>query len=294
MKIKKKRVEKNTSRTAAWTCTCRAISYLENDPGYKSNDFVAPKILPKFLQLLFKIRVFREIFKNIFIPPGMYEYIVARTKYFDSVMEKAIGNGIEQILIFGAGYDSRGIRFIGNHQNISIYELDSPITQTAKIDQFEKRDIITPSNVIYIPIDFIKESLEEKLLEAGFDKGKKSLFLLEGLVMYLRPESVDSTFRIIDEFSTNDSEIVFDHIYLSVLKRENEQFGEKEIYRTVKSANEEWTFGIEIGSINTFLEEYQFHVVEELGPGELQEKYFANDEDMRINATHCIVHANKC
>ncbi|HOO27706.1 MAG TPA: class I SAM-dependent methyltransferase, partial [Lachnospiraceae bacterium] len=194
MKSSGKRIEEKPSRTAAWTCTCRALSYLESEPQYKSEDYIAPELLPKFLLVLFKIKLFRKLFKNILIPSGMYEYVIARTKYFDFVFENVIANGFEQILIFGAGYDTRSIRFLSGGQNIKIYELDAPNTQNAKISQLKKRGITVHPNVVFVPIDFNRESLKDKLIEAGFEKGKKSLFMLEGLTMYLDQKAVDSTF----------------------------------------------------------------------------------------------------
>ena len=292
----KRRIENKPSSTAAWTCTSRAISFMESNPMYKSNDFIAPKLLPKFLQAFFKTEMFREFFKRRFIPSGMYEYLIARTKYIDAVFESVAENGIEQILIFGAGYDSRGIRLYNQEKGFRVFELDAPETQKAKIGQLKKRGISINRNMVFISIDFNKESLRDKLIESGFDRNKKSLFVLEGLTMYLEREAVDSTFKIIDEFSASGSEIVFDYIYLSVLKRHNALYGEKEIYATVKNANEEWCFGIEKGELKLFLEAYHFSVVEDLSPEDLQNKYFSDDRRGvigKINGTHCIAYAIK-
>jgi len=61
---------------------------------------------------------------------------------------------MEQILIFGAGFDSRAIRFAGKNMKTKIFELDSLHTQTAKIKQYRKRGISIPKNTIFIPINF--------------------------------------------------------------------------------------------------------------------------------------------
>lgn len=76
---------------------------------------------------------------------------------------------------------------------------------------------------------FDKESLGDKLIDSGFNRKKRSLFILEGLIMYLNRETVDSTFRLIGEFAGVNSEIVFDYIYASVLRRENLFFGLKRL-----------------------------------------------------------------
>ena len=291
MKNHRKGIEEKPSRTAAWTCTCRALSFLENDPQYKSGDSIAPELLPKFLLLLFKMNFFRQLFKKRLIPSGMYEYIVARTKYFDSAFKNAVKSGIRQILVFGAGYDSRGIRLLNRDSSVKVFELDTPATQDAKISQFTKRGIALNPNIVFIPIDFNKESLRDRLKESGFEKDR-TLFLLEGLMMYLDREAVASAFQIIDEFSASGSEIVFDYIYRSVLEKKNTYYGEKEIYNTVKSASEEWRFGFAKGEAELFLRTYHFDLLEDVQPDELEKRYFKTAAG-KINGTHCIAGAKK-
>jgi methyltransferase (TIGR00027 family) len=284
-----KRIENKPSSTAAWTCTCRALSFMEKRPQYKSGDNIAPLLLPKFLTFLFRINLLKKLFMKVLIPAGMYEYLIARTKYFDSVFADAIAGGFEQVLIFGAGYDTRGIRLLQGKE-AKIYELDAANTQRAKINQMKKRGIDIDPNIVFIPIDFNKESLKDKLTESGF-KRSRSLFLLEGLTMYLDREAVESTFDTIDEFSSDGSRIVFDYIYSSVLKRENALYGEEQIYQTVKFANEEWCFGFADGEAQTFLKNHHYDLTEELGPRDLEDRYFKDGQGKKtggINGTHCI------
>ena len=106
-----KRIERKTSRTAAMTCVCRAASSLESHGHYQCDDHVAVKILPGLLRVLIHIPLFRKCFVRRLAPAGVYEYVIARTKYMDAVFEKALAEGFDQILLFGAGYDTRALRF---------------------------------------------------------------------------------------------------------------------------------------------------------------------------------------
>ena len=127
-------------------------------------------------------------------------------------------------------------------------------------------------------------------------KGKKSLFMLEGLTMYLDREAVDLTFHLMDEFSAAGSEIVFDYVCSSVIQKENTLYGEKRIYNTVKSANEAWSFGIDQGQADLFVKPYHFNVTEDLCAVDLEEKYFKGTQHKKrgkLNATHCIAHTQK-
>jgi len=296
MKNKTKRIESKTSRTAEMTCLSRAASFYEKKSQYRSNDFIAPKLVPRILLPFLKLRVFRKIYKNKLSPNGIYEYVIARTKYIDLIFEKAVSKEFDQILVFGAGFDSRGIRFLNENGKTKVFELDVSIIQNAKINQLKKRRVELNPHIIFISIDFNKESLENKLIEFGFEKNKRSLFILEGLVMYLSKESVDSTFKIIERFSGINSEIVFDYVYLSVLRREDIYYGEKGIFDMVNKAGEGWTFGIEKGGIETFLKNYNFSIIEYYNSEELENKYFKDEYGNiigRINGTHCIAYAKK-
>ena len=141
MEETEKSIESKTSRTAEITCLIRAASFYENEQEYHSNDYIAPQLLPKFFILIIKINILKNFFINRFIPAGMYEYVIARTKYIDSIFKQAISRGIEQILIFGAGFDTRGIRLANANNKTKIFELDAPITQEAKINQLKKREL---------------------------------------------------------------------------------------------------------------------------------------------------------
>jgi methyltransferase (TIGR00027 family) len=300
MKNNKKRIEIKTSRTAEMTCMMRATSFYEKKSQYKSNDYIAPKLLPKFLLLFIKLGMKLRAIRNIFIskiaPKGIYEYVIARTKYIDAIFKRAVLKNFHQILIFGAGFDSRGIRLLNPNCRTKVFELDVPITQNAKINQLKKRKVKTNLHIIFVPIDFNKESVKDKLLISGFEKHKKSLFILEGLSMYLSPEAIDSTFNIVNEFAGAESEIVFDYIYSSVLRRENLFYGEKDIINFVINAGEGWTFGIERAEIEMFLKKYNFTLIENADSEDLENKYFKDENKniiAKINGTHSIAYAKR-
>lgn len=296
MKEKEKRIKTKISRTAEITCLIRAASFFEKKPQYNSNDFIAPKLIPKYLLPFLKTDWIRHRFINKNFPPGMYEYVIARTKFIDSLFQNALSDNFSQILLFGAGFDSRGIRFNDRHNLIKIFEMDAPITQNAKIDQLKKRKIEIPSNIVFIPVDLNKDSTYEKLLHSGFDRNRKSLFILEGVLMYLDEISVDSTFHVINEFARSGSEIVFDFVYSSVLRGENRFYGESGMTERLEKEHEAWTFGIEQGTIQSFLEERDLHLIQSLCADDLEKKYFTNEDGVtvgKINGTHTLVHARK-
>jgi methyltransferase (TIGR00027 family) len=292
MKRGKSRIETKTSRTAEFTCMSRAASYREKRECYKGVDNIAYVLVPGFVKLMLIFPRFCQLYHRLFAPKGIYEYVIARTKYIDSLFMDALKQGFDQIVIFGAGFDSRAQRFSEFNKKTKIFELDAPITQGEKLDAFKEKHITIPENVIYVPINFVKESLAEKLSEAGFEKGRKSLFLLEGVTMYLSDDAIDKTFTIIRDVAGKGSWVVFDYIYAGVLRQENRYYGEKDALKTVLKAGEAWTFALEEGEIEDFLYKYDFTLKDHSNARELEERYFKNQEGEivgKVNGTHSIV-----
>ena len=278
------------------TCLSRAVSSLESSFHYHSDDHLARRLLPGFFRVLIHISLFRRFFVRILAPEGIYEYVIARTKYVDEAFKKALVDRFNQILLFGAGFDTRALRFHAEAQHVQIFELDAPITQQVKIQQYRRRNLTIPSNVVFIEIDFNKEPLSRKLDMAGFKKNRRSLFILEGVMMYLDPQPVQSTFQVIREFSGSGSRVVFDYIQASVLRHEHMLYGESGLAKTVSKAGEEWRFGIEPDEIASFAAKYDLVICDHKCAQELEATYFQDNHGQpvgRINGTHCIVTAAK-
>ena len=289
-----KRIESTTSRTAEMTCVSRAASYLETDSYYHSDDYLSVRLLPGLVGALFRVAPLRKLFVQRVAPAGIYEYVIARTRYVDAAFKQALDEKFDQILLFGAGFDTRALRFHRGAGHTRIFELDAPPTQGAKIKQYQKRGLTVPPNVVFVAIDFDKESIHDKLDQAGFRPAQKSLFLLEGLLMYLEPESVLAAFRLIEQYAGSGSRIVFDYVQASVLRGEKTLYGEEGLVRVVSQAGEQWRFGFDPDEVTPFLAAYGFRVADHKDARELEACYFHDEVGRaigRLNGTHCIVTA---
>ena len=289
-----RRIESKSSRTAGFICMYRAASYLEKKKLYQSGDYIAPRLLPGLIKFLVRYKLIN--FKWPFFPKGIYEYVIARTKYIDNIFKESIENGIEQILLFGSGFDTWAVRFAVKNMKTKIFELDTLYTQTAKINQFKKRGISIPENTILISIDFNVDSVSEKLESSGFKRNKTTLFIMEGIIQYLNKEAVDELFKLLYELAEPESKVVFDYIYASVLRKENIYYGEKDIYKKVNSVQEPWLFGIEKGGMEAFVKNYNFSLIQNLDSEDLEKMFFRDEQGQiigKINGTHCIAYVKK-
>jgi len=256
---------------------------------------MAEIFLPGFAKVILNVPPFRRFFMKRIAPSGIYEYVIARTKLFDSVFLDALKINFPQIVLLGAGMDTRALRFQAKNTSTRIFELDIPKTQKPKIEILNRKGVALPEELVFIPIDFNKQSLSEAMFPAGFEADRKTLFLWEGVTMYLASEAVDSTLSFIQENCAQGSRVVFDYIYGSVLRQENKYYGEQEIFNRVSQAGEGWTFGIEESEIEPFLSERGFKMNAHYTPSELEKKFLTGEEMISprpINGTHCNVVAS--
>jgi methyltransferase (TIGR00027 family) len=164
--------------------------------------------------------------------------------------------------------------------------------QEPKAEILHKRKLPLPPELVFVPIDFDREDIFEVLTKAGIQEGRKNLFLWEGVSMDLSAEAVDGTLAFIHEHSALRSQLVFDYLYASVLRRENRFYGEREIYKTGSRTGEGWTFGLEEGEVEPFLAGRGFKVIAHYTPPDQERKYLTTEDGAHlgpVNGTHCIV-----
>ena len=117
--------------------------------------------------------------------PGVRRWIAARTRFFDQATLAAIDAGITQIVIVGAGYDGRALRFGGS--GIHFFELDQAITQRDKRRRLEALGV-APDAVTFIAHDLTRGDLAGVMAAAGHVEDRATLYICEGLLIYLEPQ----------------------------------------------------------------------------------------------------------
>lgn len=202
------------------------------------------------------------------IAPGVIGGQICRTKYID---EKTLGllNKVQQILILGAGLDTRAYRLEGI-ENIKIFEVDLPNIQQIKKRKLKKYLGGFPSNVTFIPIDFNKEKLETVLNNSSFDYTKQTLVILEAVTQYVDGNAVSDVFRFISKLS-NNSYLIFTYVLRDVIERKSEE-AKKIMYWTEKN-HSPFVWGINPTEIKSFLQKYNLEMIEDVGAEYYQKNY---------------------
>lgn len=223
--------------------------------------------------------------------PGVHGFLVARTRYIDDDVQRGIEDGIEQLVILGAGFDSRAYR-LPLQERVRVFEVDHPATQQVKKAKLTKIFGALPSHVVYVPVDFETESLEKRLAECGYDPRRKTLFVCEGLVYYLTPEAVDSTLAFVANHSGAGSRIIFDYLYAAVLEGRVRRGEASSMRRYRGLTGEGWHFAIEEGHVDEFLSRRGFDHIQNVTSDDLHRMYFTGVNARRtIAPVYAIVSA---
>jgi methyltransferase (TIGR00027 family) len=254
---------KSASETAEVTVLIRALACFEEDEKIRGRDSLARLFLPEERRKKLLSGSYRQAVKERIAAKraGIYEYVVARTAYFDEIFENALKDGAPQIVSLGAGYDSRAWRSRAPHgsKNAKIFEVDAPLTQERKVFAL-KANNIDCGGVVFVPADFEKDDLFRQLAGGGYDAGQRTFFLWEGVTPYLSPEAVDATLRAITQNSNGI--LAFDYL--------NAPPGsENEIIR----GDERILFGMNKARIEPYLRNLGYEILENLDPGEISARY---------------------
>ena len=113
--------------------------------------------------------------------------LAARTRFFDDQVLGAVSSGVGQVVILGAGYDDRALRFPS--PGLRYFEIDHPATQTDKVRRLRGLGLDTGTTV-FAAADFRADDIDALLAGSGHDAGSPSLFLCEGLLVYLDEATV--------------------------------------------------------------------------------------------------------
>lgn len=219
--------------------------------------------------------------QNERLVPGAVNSIVVRVRYFDDVVKSSIGDGLEQLVILGAGYDTRAYRIEGL-KNVRIFEVDQPVTQKIKVEKIKEIFGSLPGHVTYVSVDIGVDKLDQRLLESGYDRSRKTLFIMEGLFMYLPPETVDETLSFIAQNSGRSSAIVFDYIPQSVVDGTCELEAGKNWRKGVMDVGEPFLSGIKEGEIEIFLKQRGFSNVKNITGNDYKKAYFSGKNEGRV------------
>jgi len=165
---------------------------------------------------------------------------VIRTRLIDDWVRDTIRGGARQLLILGAGFDSRPYR-LPEAAAIPVFEVDHPATQNAKRSRLAQ----APPSVRFVPVDFEKDDLEASVRRSGFDSAVPAIAIWEGVVSYLTASAVDQNLRMLARILAPASRLIFSYVHRGALDG-SVTFPEARRWKSsVGSAGEPFIFGFD-------------------------------------------------
>jgi methyltransferase (TIGR00027 family) len=205
------------SRTSIVVAALRAFGAREPDLSVRNPDSLAGRIISRSeLELITEHPVsrvlegdYREGRRNGEVA-GMSNLMLIRTKFVDEHLHDALESGATQVVILGAGFDTRAYRFAGELKEKKVFEVDYRSTQELKKRRLDAAAIPIPPHVRFVEIDFKRDTLRDVLAAAGYQPAEKTFFIWEGVSMYLSEQTVRETLRTIAAYSAPGSSLVMD------------------------------------------------------------------------------------
>ena len=207
-----------------------------------------------------------------------------RVLLFDRIMEKYVDE-MEQIVIPGVGFDLIALSFTKGKE-VKVFELDQDSTLNVKVETLKKAGI-KHDWVTYIPVDYSSESWVEKLLAAGFDKTKKTLFLWQSVSLFLEADIVKETLTKMADLCA-DGSIIAQDLYSKTYVSGETSKTVKSASRMIEKRGEPWKFGIDMSNdpkaaVESFLKTCGLKMTE----------YTQFGEKLDIEPFYCIVEAER-
>lgn len=199
---------------------------------------------------------------------GVGNLILVRTRYLDDAFRAAKASGAGQLVVLGAGYDSRSFRLVTPADGIAAYEVDFPATQDRKRALLQARlPEVKLDHVRFIPTDFMTTSLEAAMLSSDYRSDVRTFFIWEGVTCYLTEDAVRKTFEFIARHSGSGSEVAFDYLHFMPSERAASR-------RTWHDAEEPLHWGVSPDAIGGFLLECGLELIENVPAPELGARYW--------------------
>ena len=135
--------------------------------------------------------------------------VCMRSRLVEERLTKARTQGLEQLVILGAGLDSTAYRCADQLNGLPVFEIDHPATQHWKKTRLTECNINLPDNLKFVGFDFENQTLAEALEAGGVRSNAVTMFTWLGVQMYLTPATVQATLAVLGKFPPG-SQLIMD------------------------------------------------------------------------------------
>jgi methyltransferase (TIGR00027 family) len=185
--------------------------------------------------------------------------IALRHRFIDDQLKEHYRKGIRQVVLLGAGYDSRALRF--RYPGLRFIEIDHPMTQKRKVKLIGGSSIRHHDALHFIPVDFCTDWLKT-VAESGMIHNVPTLYIWEGVSYYLPCEAVTYTLEGVKKLTPAGSSLVFDFFPKELVNRETADVNMKRMQRYGAARWEDFLWGCDREDIDSILGRHGFHGIQ--------------------------------
>ena len=260
------------SRTAGYVAFYRALETIERRRAPLFQDRFASAFVPRSLRLALRtarIPILHGLVSRYADrrAPGARTSAIARTRFIDDVVRERAAAGVRQLVILGAGFDCRAHR-LPELGDTRVFEVDRAETQEEK----KRRIPETRDQVVYVAVDFERDTVGERLGAAGWDAARPTTFIWEGVTNYLVETAVAAVLGWLGQCAVG-STVVFTYIHRGLLDGTVPFDGGTTMMRNVRALGEPWRFGLYPDQVGDFLAGFGLTLRENLGADEYRARY---------------------
>lgn len=205
---------------------------------------------------------------------------ILRIRYAEDRLREAVGAGVGQYVILGAGLDTFALRRGELADRLRIFEVDHPASQAMKRERLLAINGGIPDNLVLVPVDFERDRLDEKLIEAGFDRGTPAFFSWLGTTYYLTKEAIRDTLERVSAVTASGSRVVLDYKYPRRLIPEQSLLFADKVDQFVAKRGEPMRSTFAPEELSAELARTGFSQLDNVPPDEQAQRYLQGRSDM--------------
>lgn len=261
------------SQTAQYIAFCRALESQEQPARRLFNDPYAFALLSAPYRMFARLAHLPILGKLVYATldlgwPYTRSSAVVRTRAIDDLVRDAIRSGARQLVLLGAGFDSRGCR-LEEAGKITVFEVDHPATQQVKKERLKTCMDRLPANIRYVAVDFEQNNLEAKLFESGYDPATPTIVVWEGVISYLTESAVQSTFAVLARLLAPSSLLIFTYTHKGVLDGTKAFPGACRWQYWSRVSGEPFICGLNPDTLTDILNSYRFQLQSDASTAEI-------------------------
>ncbi len=269
--------DEKASQTAQYITFCRALETQEPPARRLFNDPFAFALLSgsyRFFARLAHIPVLGKLVYSILDLglPYSRSSAVVRTRAIDDLVLDAIQSGSRQLVLLGAGLDSRGCR-LHEAVGMEVFEVDHPATQRAKRERLHACMGKLPMNIRYVAMDFERDALEAKLIESGYKPAIQAVVVWEGVIAYLTESAVQRTLAVLARLLAASSLLIFTYTHKGALDGSKAFPGARRWRSWSRVSRETFLFGFNPDTLAEVLKPYRFQLESDASTEEIAQRY---------------------